>query len=298
LLVLAGIELLDFKSLDLRRSWKFYAGGAATFIAIVIGMHLLAALISLNYFGMQPDYSVIHTLNALKPNAYWVIQYLAIALGWLRQDFGAISLLPIPFRGGSLFVGSALLTLSAGFMLSIFTPLRTLRLPIYLVLSCILTVAFDVAHDHWRDVQMIRYYLVTAFFPSAFAASVFASQKKRWILITASACCALISVSNSFDSVNYLFRLETLQSSDSKQEIADFLVRHRFQYGIAPYWTAYDVSFRTQGRVHLASSEFVRIPEFQDEYERHVREAVRIGGGPCPPLATVAVGPASLCVPQ
>ena len=73
---------------------------------------------------------------------------------------------------------------------------------------------------------------------------------------------------------------------------------YNFEYGIAPYWTAYDVSFRTQGRVHLASSEFVRIPEFQEQYDHHVREAVRIGGGPCAPFSTLAVGTTQLCVPR
>ena len=53
--------------------------------------------------------------------------------------------------------------------------------------------------------------------------------------------------------------------------LVNYLTSHRIRYATAIYWDAYLLDFLSQERVIVASSDLVRIPEYQDEVDAHAR---------------------------
>src|SRR5262249_13170780 len=78
--------------------------------------------------------------------------------------------------------------------------------------------------------------------------------------------------------------------------VAEFLQDEGVTTGIAPYWVAYNLTFRTGGRVHVASSELVRIRAYQNEYDARRDRAVRIDLGPCDAGREVLVRGVKICM--
>jgi hypothetical protein len=63
--------------------------------------------------------------------------------------------------------------------------------------------------------------------------------------------------------------------------LADYLMKHRIRYAWATYWDSYRVTFLSKERVIVASTDTVRIPEYQARVERDRLNAVRIVRLPC-----------------
>jgi hypothetical protein len=63
--------------------------------------------------------------------------------------------------------------------------------------------------------------------------------------------------------------------------LADTLVERGARTAYAPYWTAYTVTFMTGERVRVASTDVVRIDEYQSAALSDPR-AVQIRERPCP----------------
>ena len=70
--------------------------------------------------------------------------------------------------------------------------------------------------------------------------------------------------------------------------LADYLVDHQIKYARAIYWDAYAVDFLSREQVIVASSDIIRIPEYQRTVDEHAAEAVRLSRLPCSGGATVA----------
>ncbi len=66
-----------------------------------------------------------------------------------------------------------------------------------------------------------------------------------------------------------------------KQVLVRYLDAQGVRYAIADYWIAYTVTFLTNERILVASSDFVRIQETQRLVNEHRAEAVRISRAPC-----------------
>jgi hypothetical protein len=68
----------------------------------------------------------------------------------------------------------------------------------------------------------------------------------------------------------------------AKAEVAHRLDAEGVRYGRADYWMAYYVSFVTNERVILASTDFVRVRTYNRLVQQHAAEAVTITRTPCP----------------
>jgi hypothetical protein len=66
-----------------------------------------------------------------------------------------------------------------------------------------------------------------------------------------------------------------------KQAIARELEARGVRYGLADYWTAYAVTFLTDERVIMSSTNRVRIRLYQRQVAEHRAEAVRVSRRPC-----------------
>jgi hypothetical protein len=63
--------------------------------------------------------------------------------------------------------------------------------------------------------------------------------------------------------------------------LADYLTSHRIKYAWAIYWDSYRVTFLSKERVIVASTDIVRIPEYQTRVELNRLNAARIVRLPC-----------------
>jgi hypothetical protein len=81
-----------------------------------------------------------------------------------------------------------------------------------------------------------------------------------------------------------------------KRRIAQELQARGIRYGIAPFETAYPVTFLTGEQIIVASSNRIRILAYQTEFRAHRNEAVRIERGPCP-RGTRAIAGVYFCAP-
>ena len=68
---------------------------------------------------------------------------------------------------------------------------------------------------------------------------------------------------------------------DSTQLLADYLVSNGIRFATSDYWTAYNVTFRSAERVIMASSDFVRINQYQSIVRARRSDAVRVTRTPC-----------------
>ena len=54
------------------------------------------------------------------------------------------------------------------------------------------------------------------------------------------------------------------------------------RYGASRYWVSYAITFLTDERIVLKSSDFVRIRAYERIVDAHAAEAIRIERDPCP----------------
>jgi hypothetical protein len=73
-----------------------------------------------------------------------------------------------------------------------------------------------------------------------------------------------------------------------ERQLADGLVARGIAVAEAPYWRAYEVTFLARERVKVASTDVVRIEEYQ-RLAASARGIVTIGDAPCPGGERVAI---------
>ena len=121
--------------------------------------------------------------------------------------------------------------------------------------------------------MLLRYLLLAAFLPSAFLIYSYVFLKNARLLQLVSAIAMILGAFHFSDHLRYLQMLRAENRLDVNGALAQFLSDHRVRYAIAPYWRAYDITFRTQGKIIVASSQLVRIPAYQELYQLHANGA-------------------------
>ena len=71
------------------------------------------------------------------------------------------------------------------------------------------------------------------------------------------------------------------QPGDPRRQLAEYLVAHNIRYARADYWTAYSTTFLAREQVIVASTDTVRITEYQRQVDAHAAEAFTIVREPC-----------------
>ena len=114
----------------------------------------------------------------------------------------------------------------------------------------------------------LRYVLMLLFLPMGLIATLLSIEPNR---IVRGAVCALVAVwmiGSGVDHVAYAHRYLAGETNDVRV-LADGLVANGVTVARAPYWIAYKLTFMTEEKVKVASTDFVRI----DEYQRLADEA-------------------------
>jgi hypothetical protein len=121
-----------------------------------------------------------------------------------------------------------------------------------------------------------RYILLALFMPVGVAAVALAREQSRFWRGLVVSLVALWMVSSAVDHVVQARRYVGGHEPDTIGEFADALVRRGITVAEAPYWRAYKITFLTRERVKVASTDFVRIEEYQREASQAGPALVRI----------------------
>ncbi|MBI3946461.1 MAG: hypothetical protein HY321_11120 [Armatimonadetes bacterium] len=133
-----------------------------------------------------------------------------------------------------------------------------------------------------RDVMLVRYTLLFLLSLVGLLAWFFRAETSRGWQAVGAAAVILWAGANFADHARLAREYVSHPPPGKHRTLARYLEARGIRYGIAPYWTAYHVSFLTAERVRLTPDVTMRIPEYDREYHRHQAEAVRITTKPFP----------------
>ena len=141
---------------------------------------------------------------------------------------------------------------------------------------------------------LLRYLLLGLLIPVGCFAAFVRRETSRPFRMAVTSIFVLWAAANALDNVR-LVRASAKEAPPNEHRVlADYLVSHQIPYARAIYWDAYAIDFLAQERVIVASSDIIRIPEYQQRVETSrgaIADIVRL---PCDRGVRVA----SWCVQQ
>lgn len=141
--------------------------------------------------------------------------------------------------------------------------------------------AYAITRCGIADVGTARYALLSVYAGLGLTALFFAYEPRRdwrwlatgvlmmWTAVSATAHVRLVR--------EYLYQ----EPANSRRDLATYLVTNRIRYARADYWTAYVTTFLSRERVLLASTDMIRIDDYQRQVDAHRAEAVTVQTTPC-----------------
>jgi hypothetical protein len=127
-----------------------------------------------------------------------------------------------------------------------------------------------------------RYLLLTLFIPVGITALHLAHEPRRALRAITLAFTCVWALSSGVDHWHQVTRYWGGHEGNEMRDLANALEARGIHVAQSGYWKAYKLSFLTQERVKVASTDVVRI----EEYQRLAREAgadlVTISDAPCP----------------
>ena len=109
-----------------------------------------------------------------------------------------------------------------------------------------------------------RYYLLVVFIPVGATAVFLAHEPSLWLRRAMLSLVFVWTACSSVDHVRLLERYRGRHEPDAIRTFADALVARHLRTAEAGYWRAYKLTFLTGERVKVASTDFIRIAEYQD----------------------------------
>ena len=137
-------------------------------------------------------------------------------------------------------------------------------------------LAYAVLGCHVRDASLIRYTLLTIYFPIGLAALFFCAAPRRGLRAAMVALVMVWGLTSFVDNARFLAAYLHRPPPSPYRELTTYLETQGVRYGRALYWTAYQVDFFSQERLTVASLEKVRVAEYQRTVDQHGDEAVQI----------------------
>jgi len=132
------------------------------------------------------------------------------------------------------------------------------------------------------DAPVPRYFLLALFAPIGLTALWLAVEPARRVRQAVLAVACVWAAASAIDNARYAERFVAGAVPNPMRAVADALVAERIPVVRAPYWTAYELTFLTGERVRAASTDYVRITEYQELAERSRNPVPRLSDAPCP----------------
>jgi hypothetical protein len=128
---------------------------------------------------------------------------------------------------------------------------------------------------------VLRYFLFGLLLPVGLFGMLFAMEGARsWRTAVVSPLVVWAALT-LWDNVRLVREYRTSAPAGEFRALADYLVAHQIDYGRAGYWDCYVVDFFARERVILASTDVIRIPEYQVTVDQHAASAVVVERTPC-----------------
>jgi hypothetical protein len=146
-------------------------------------------------------------------------------------------------------------------------------------LSC--NVVFEYA-------PLLRYLPFALLLPVGIFATYMMREPSRVPRTLAVSVFVFLAAINAFDNGRLVVSAVRNPPESEHRVLVNYLAGHHIRYATAIYWDAYLIDFLSQERITVASTDVVRIPEYQDEVEAHAQDSVNLARLPCSGYDTVA----------
>jgi hypothetical protein len=113
------------------------------------------------------------------------------------------------------------------------------------------------------DTAIDRYLLLVLFLPVGVSAALLARDPSRPVRAVVVLMILTLAAGSAVDHARLARRYLTGQEPDDLRQLADALAARHITTAIAGYWRAYKITFVSRERIKVASSDFVRIDEYQ-----------------------------------
>jgi hypothetical protein len=146
-----------------------------------------------------------------------------------------------------------------------------------------------------RSHLTMRYMLLGLLLPTGLAAAYAVVESRRWparVCLAVVGCWAIVSAASHFA---LLLEYITTPPPADYRLLTNYLEREQVEFGRAPFWDAYTVTFLSNERVRLGSVDLVRVEEYVHDFEQHRATAVTVSSSPC---AGPAVARWWICKPE
>ena len=154
---------------------------------------------------------------------------------------------------------------------------ENLEFGVYLMLVAIAAaVAYAVLGCHVRDNSLIRYTLLTLYFPIGLLMLFVSAKPPAWSRRLVLAIVVVWGAWSMLDSGRFLAAYLHRPPNSPARELVNYLESQGVRYGRGTYWVAYQVDFLSQERLTMASLEKVRVAEYQKIVDEHGEQAVHI----------------------
>jgi hypothetical protein len=148
---------------------------------------------------------------------------------------------------------------------------------VYLILVAFAAAfAYAVLSCHVRDLSLIRYTLLTLYFPIGLLALFFSATPPRWSKALVSIIVIVWATASMLDSGRFLAAYVHRPPNSPARDLVNYLESQGVRYGRGTYWIAYQLDFLSNERLIMASLEKVRVAEYQKIVDEHGDEAVHI----------------------
>jgi hypothetical protein len=127
-----------------------------------------------------------------------------------------------------------------------------------------------------------RYAILGLLIPVGATAALLALEPRRVVRGALSGIVIAWAALSIVDNVSVLVTNIRHPPANPIRTLTDELIARRVPAASAGYWEAYIATFVAQERVRVASTDFIRIQEYQDFLAEHIQDARVLAHDPCP----------------
>jgi hypothetical protein len=136
--------------------------------------------------------------------------------------------------------------------------------------------AYAVLSCHVRDHSLIRYTLLTLYFPMGLLILFLRTKPAKWSRALVLGIVIVWGAFSALDNGRFLAAYLHRPPGSPARDLVTYLESQGVRYGRGTYWVAYQLDFLSQERLTVASLDKVRVVEYQKIVDGHGEQAVHI----------------------